>query len=93
VPLGSTDGPKLQAYRGVLADSAFREQIGELLKKSIRDHERFLAHFDALETPPPPRSSGDDDDTSVDGDDIVERATYAFLLSEALHPGAPGTPR
>jgi len=90
-PLGRTDGPKLQAYRGVLGDSAFREQIDGLLKKSIRDHERFLAHFDALETPPP-RSSGDDDDSSVDGDDIVERAAYAFLLSEALRPGAPGTP-
>ena len=92
-PLGSTSGPKLQAYRGVLADSAFREQIGGLLRKSIRDHERFLAHFDALETPPPPRSSSNDDDTSADGDDnIVERAAYAFLLSEALRPGAPGSP-
>jgi hypothetical protein len=88
-PLGRTDGPKLQAYRGVLADSAFREQIGGLLKKSIRDHERFLAHFDALETPPPPCSS---DDATADGDDIVERAAYAFLLSEALRPGAPGSP-
>ena len=50
-PLGSTSGPKLHAYRGVLANSAFREQIGGLLRKSIRDHEHFLAHFDALETP------------------------------------------
>ena len=92
-PLGSTSGPKLQAYRGVLADGAFREQIGGLLRKSIRDHERFLAHFDALETPPPPRSSSNDDDASADGDDsIVERAAYAFLLSEALRPGAPGSP-
>jgi len=88
-PLGRTDGPKLQAYRGVLADSAFREQIGGLLKKSIRDHERFLAHFDALETPPPPRSPDND---GANDDDIVERAAYAFLLSEALRPGAAGTP-
>ncbi|KAH9958962.1 hypothetical protein BC827DRAFT_1135422 [Russula dissimulans] len=87
-PLGKIDGPKLQAYRGVLADSAFREQIGGLLKKSIRDHERFLAHFDALETPPP-RSP---DNAGTNGDDIVERAAYAFLLSEALRPGAAGTP-
>jgi len=92
-PLGSTSGPKLQAYRGVLADGAFRDQIGGLLRKSIRDHERFLAHFDALETPPPPRSSSIDDNASADGDDnIVERAAYAFLLSEALRPGAPGSP-
>ncbi|KAH9980606.1 hypothetical protein BJV74DRAFT_855962 [Russula compacta] len=90
-PLGRTDGPKLQAYRGVLADAAFREQVGGLVKKSIRDHERFLAHFDALETPPPP-SSSEDDAGAADGDDIVERAAYAFLLSEALRPGASGTP-
>jgi hypothetical protein len=89
-PLGKSDGPKLQAYRGVLADDAFREQIGGLLKKSIRDHERFLAHFDALETPPPPGSSDNDDDATAYGDDIVEQATYAFLLSEALRPGSAG---
>lgn len=103
-PLGRTDGPKLQAYRGVLADSAFREQIGTLLRKSIRDQERFLAHFDALETPaPPPGSSdGDDDDdddcgtsnayNNTTSNDVVERAAYAFLLAEALRPGAHGTP-
>jgi hypothetical protein len=72
-----------------VADSVFREQIGGgLLRRGIRDHEHFLAYFDALETPPPPRSSSNDDDTSADGDDnIVERAAYAFLLSEALHHG------
>ena len=91
-PLGKSDGPKLQAYRGVLADDAFREQIGGLLKKSIRDHERFLAHFDALETPPPPGSSDNDDDATANGGDIVEQAAYAFLLSEALRPGSAGTP-
>ncbi|KAH9020426.1 hypothetical protein EDB84DRAFT_1622362 [Lactarius hengduanensis] len=98
-PLGRTDGPKLQAYRGVLADSAFREQIGTLLKKSIRDQERFLAHFDALETPAPPGSDDDDDDDDDDTNntnntntDVVERAAYAFLLAEALRPGAHGTP-
>ena len=97
-PLGKTDGPKLQAYRDVLADSAFREQIGTLLKKSIRDQERFLAHFDALETPTPPSGSSDDDDDdhthNADNanSDVVERAAYAFLLAEALRPGAHGTP-
>jgi hypothetical protein len=91
--LGSTSAPKLQAYRAVLADGALREQIGGLLRKSIRDNERFLAHFDALETPPPPCSSSNDDNAPADGDDnIVERAAYAFLLSGALRPGAPGSP-
>ena len=89
-PLGKSDGPKLQAYRSVLADDAFREQIGGLLKKSIRDHERFLAHFDALETPPSPGSS--DNDGDANGDDVVEQAAYAFFLSEALRPGSAGTP-
>ncbi|KAI9459646.1 hypothetical protein BJY52DRAFT_1204012 [Lactarius psammicola] len=99
-PLGRTGGPKLQAYRGVLADSAFREQIGTLLKKSIRDQERFLAHFDALETPGPAPGSSDGDDyddddtnnTNNTNTDVVERAAYAFLLAEALRPGAHGTP-
>jgi len=92
-PLGSTFGPKLQAYRGVLADGVFREQIGGVQRKGIRDHERFLAQFDALETPPPPRSSSNDDNASADGDDnIVERPVYAFLLSEALRPDALGSP-
>ena len=85
-PLGKSDGPKLQAYRGVLADDAFREQIGGLLKKSIRDHERFLAHFDALETPSPPDNADD-----ANGSGVVEQAAYAFLLSEALRPGSAGT--
>jgi len=78
-PLGSTFGPKLQAYRGVLVDGVFREQIGGLLRKGIRNHERFLAQFDATETPPRPRSSSNDDNAFADGDDnIVERGAYAF---------------
>ena len=91
VEIGNPDRPL--AYRGVLADGVFREQIGRLLRKSIRDHGRFLAHFDALETPPPPRSSSNDDDTSANGDDnIVERVAYAFLLSQAFRSGALGSP-
>ena len=43
--LGRTDGFKLRAYRRVLADDAFREQIGGLLRKSVCDHERFLAQL------------------------------------------------
>ncbi|KAG2115399.1 hypothetical protein BD769DRAFT_1629951 [Suillus cothurnatus] len=45
-PLGRSDGPKAQAYRRVLADEGFRENIHSLLRKSLRDHERFLSHFD-----------------------------------------------
>ncbi|TFY59393.1 hypothetical protein EVG20_g7809 [Dentipellis fragilis] len=81
-PLGRKDGVKQQAYRAQLAEEGFREQIGTLLKKSIRDHERFLAHFDSLESPTPPHFE----------DDIVSRTAYAFLLSEALRPGSHATP-
>ena len=59
--MGNQDGPKLQASRGVLMDSAFREQVGGLLKKSIRDRKCFLAYFDALERPAPPLLPKDDD--------------------------------
>jgi len=85
-PLGSTSGTKLQAYRAVLAEGFFREQIGGLLRKSIRDHERFLAHFDALETPPLSCSSSNDDNASSDGDDnTVERPDSAVLFT-TYHP-------
>ena len=92
-PLGSTSGPKLQAYRGVLADGAFREQIGGLLRKNTRDHERFSSTLTPLETPSQPRSSSNNDNASADGDDnTVERAAYACPLSEVLRPGAPDSP-
>ncbi|KAI0045661.1 hypothetical protein FA95DRAFT_1607515 [Auriscalpium vulgare] len=81
-PLGRKDGPKLQAYRAKLAEDAFREQICALLKKSVRDHERFLAHFDTLETPVPPLAR----------DELPAHATYAFLLAESLRPGTHAQP-
>lgn len=80
-PLGRRDGPKLQAYRQVLADPAFREQIVTLVKKSMRDHRQFLSHFDTLEGPP-----------GYNDTDIAQRTEYAFLLSESLRPGSQSTP-
>ncbi|RDX50566.1 hypothetical protein OH76DRAFT_1402631 [Lentinus brumalis] len=80
-PLGRSDGAKLQAYREVLADATFREQITTLVKKSMRDHRQFLSHFDTLEGPP-----GNADV------DIAQRTEYAFLLSESLRPGSQSTP-
>ncbi|THH14486.1 hypothetical protein EW146_g5845 [Bondarzewia mesenterica] len=77
-PLGKKDGEKVQAYRRVLAEDGFRDQIYSLLKKSVRDHERFLAHFDTLEADP----------GAFPEDDIAERITSAFLLSESLRPGS-----
>ncbi|OSD01231.1 hypothetical protein PYCCODRAFT_1478734 [Trametes coccinea BRFM310] len=80
-PLGKRDGPKLQAYRAVLADPAFREQIATLVKKSMRDHRSFLSHFDTIEGGP---SFGDAD--------IAQRTEYAFLLSESMRPGSQSSP-
>ena len=80
-PLGRRDGAKLQAYREVLTDATFREQITTLVKKGMRDHRQFLSHFDTLEGPP----------GSADVD-IAQRTEYAFLLSESLRPGSQSTP-
>jgi hypothetical protein len=57
-------------------------------RKSIREHERFLTHFDAIETLP--HSSGNSD-SFADGNEIVEWTAYTFLLSESLRPGASST--
>lgn len=75
-PLGKKDGAKLRAYRRVLAEETFREQIQGLLRKSIRDHEKFLAHFDTLESP-----------NSLPHGDLAHQTEYAFLLSESIRPG------
>lgn len=77
-PLGKKDGPKLAAYRGVLTDATFKETILSLVKKSFRDHEKFLSHFDTVEGSPYPGL--------VEGD-LVQRTEYAFLLFESLKSG------
>ncbi|KIJ66505.1 hypothetical protein HYDPIDRAFT_86928 [Hydnomerulius pinastri MD-312] len=79
-PLGRSDGPKARAYRRVLAEETFRGEICGYLRKCIRDHERFLAHFDTLEGPPPMASRG----TPAD---LPRRVEIAFLLTEMVRPG------
>lgn len=79
-PLGKSDGPKARAYRSVLGEESFREDIYGYLRKCIRDHERFLAHFDTLEGPPPMVGR---DATA----DLPRRVERAFLLSEMARPG------
>ena len=78
-PLGSRDGAKLLAYRSALADESFREKITSLLKKAIRDHEKFLSHFDTLEGHDP-----------ASGGNLAQRIEYAFILSESIRPGNQG---
>ncbi|KAG6907474.1 hypothetical protein DXG01_008810 [Tephrocybe rancida] len=75
-PLGRNDGAKALAYREVLAAEGFREQITTLLRKCVRDHEKFLSHFDSLESP-----------NARHGGDVAHQMEYAFLLAESLRPG------
>ena len=79
-PLGKSDGPKARAYRGVLGEEGFREDVCGYLRKCIRDHERFLAHFDTLEAPPS-IASGEAPP------DLPRRVEIAFLLSEMARHG------
>lgn len=79
-PLGKSDEPKARAYRDVLGEESFREDICGYLRKCIRDHERFLAHFDTLEA------------SSIAGGeapmDLPRRVEIAFLLSEMARQGS-----
>ncbi|KAH9486231.1 hypothetical protein JR316_0000295 [Psilocybe cubensis] len=75
-PLGKRDGPKLAAYSSTLGEKAFRDQVTQLLKRSLRDHEKFRAHFDSLESP-----------NAIPDGDLAYQTEYAFLLSECMRPG------
>lgn len=78
-PLGRSDGEKFMAYRRVLKeDETFREQILGLVRKSVRDHDKFLSHFDSLEIP---------SRVSPQEDDLPSRTARAFTKVEALRPG------
>jgi hypothetical protein len=76
-PLGASDGVKARAYRAVLAEPEFREQIVSLLRKSLRDHERFLALFDFMEESGPPFPG-----------DTAQQIASAHALFETRRPGS-----
>ncbi|KAK0465869.1 uncharacterized protein EV420DRAFT_1474695 [Desarmillaria tabescens] len=77
-PLGEMGGAKARAYRDALGEGRFKDQVTSLLKKSIRDHGKFLAHFDTLESP----------NSLFDSEgDLAKQVEYAFLLSESIRPG------
>ncbi|KAK0474569.1 hypothetical protein IW261DRAFT_1341517 [Armillaria novae-zelandiae] len=77
-PLGKASGAKAKAYRDALGEAMFKDQVTSLLKKSIRDHDKFLAHFDTLERP----------NSFFDSDgDLAKQVEYTFLLSESTRPG------
>jgi hypothetical protein len=75
-PLGKHDGPKSLAYAAVLGEKSFKDHISQLLKKSLRDHEKFLLHFDSLDSP-----------NAMPEGDLAYQTEYSFLLSESMRPG------
>ncbi|KAJ6513177.1 hypothetical protein C8R45DRAFT_336815 [Mycena sanguinolenta] len=101
-PLGRNMGKKAKAYREAFAMAQngepiagngerekLREQIIGLVKKSMRDHERFLAHFDSLDAGPAFAPGGGEEAWNV-----AQKVEYAFLLTESIRPGsqAPAPP-
>ncbi|KAG8807771.1 hypothetical protein FRC17_004272, partial [Serendipita sp. 399] len=80
-PLGPKNGVKMQAYRAALATPEFVESVLSLLRKSIRDHEKFMAYFDTVDGVLP----------YFDGN-LAEKTEAAFLLSESLRPGSHAPP-
>ncbi|KAJ7455383.1 hypothetical protein B0H11DRAFT_2067881 [Mycena galericulata] len=99
-PLGRSTGKKAKAYReafGVAENGErltgpgekVKEQVLGLVKKSMRDHERFLAHFDSLDAGPRFAPGGGDEAWN-----LAQKVEYAFLLSESIRPGsqAPSPP-
>lgn len=73
-PLGHRDGAKLQAYAATLGEKSFKNHISQLLKKSMRDHERFQSHFDCQEST----------DVIPEGD-IVPQIQHALQVAESNH--------
>ncbi|KAJ7170799.1 hypothetical protein C8R43DRAFT_1059496 [Mycena crocata] len=99
-PLGRSAGKKAKAYREAfgVADNGeglagseerdrIREQIFGLVKKSMRDHERFLGHFDSLDAGPRFAPGGGDEAWN-----LAQKVEYAFLLSESIRPGSQSPP-
>ena len=89
-PLGRRDGEKAKAYRRVLAGEevggggGLRSTVEGLVRKSIRDHERFLAHFDSIDSGAAAvfqRYEGEGEG------EVAAKMEYAFLLAEATRPG------
>lgn len=77
-PLGRSDGKKAKAYRDILEEPAFREQLMSLLKKSKRDYERFLAHFDTLDAVTEEQRDGN----------LLAKVERGFQLLDAFRPNS-----
>jgi hypothetical protein len=78
--LGLRQSKKHMAYRATLAEPAVRSRVDTLLRKSVRDYERFLAHYESVVGLEP---------AILHGADLATRTAYAFQLSESIRPGNP----
>ncbi|KAF9535603.1 hypothetical protein CPB83DRAFT_842039 [Crepidotus variabilis] len=81
-PLGDQHGAKRQAYTSLLSDASFRGYITSLLKKCMRDHEKFIKHFDSVENPDMPAPTHETED-------IPQQIQEALRLSEFYREKRP----
>lgn len=72
-PLGKRDGAKLQAYTAALGEKTFKDHISQLLRRCMRDHEKFQSNFDFLES------------SDVQEGDVVSLIQHAFQIIESSH--------
>lgn len=79
--LGPRNAAKFKAYRQLLNPPQFQEEVHAALRKSLKDHERFISHFDSFEY------------LSQDGvSTLAQRAEAAYIIADAHRPGQDSTP-
>ncbi|KAG8869580.1 hypothetical protein FRB97_001023 [Tulasnella sp. 331] len=97
--LGPRNGSKFKAYRQTLNPAAFQDQVHTVLGKSLKDHERFISHFDSFEYEKPPVYSAqfpsataynDTETTDVRSKNMAQRIEAAYKVADAHRPGQDG---
>ncbi|KAG9033018.1 hypothetical protein FRB95_000680 [Tulasnella sp. JGI-2019a] len=92
--LGPRNGAKFKAYRQTLNPEVFQAQVHTVLRKSLKDHERFISHFDSFEYEKPPIYSPFHDirsNTDVNPN-MAERIEAAYKIADAHRPGQDSAP-
>lgn len=85
-PLGSKEGKKAAKYRSTLGTAENREKIIAMLRKSVRDHEKFLSYFDSVEGR---KTVANDTKRNV----APEDAELAYLTTETARSHQGSAPR
>ncbi|PVG00907.1 hypothetical protein CPB86DRAFT_773518 [Serendipita vermifera] len=80
-PLGPKNGTRMRVYRQAMTAPQLKGTVTGLLKKSVRDHEKFMNYFDTVDGKLP----------TFPGN-LAQRVEAAFLLSESLRPGSQSPP-